>query len=82
MYVAQLNAAGRAVAANLGLHIVDSAAMSEGFTWQQRLQDCHHPSIMLQEASAHMCCVFFIHPLFLPNVQEVFNIYLNIIDRS
>jgi hypothetical protein len=43
-YVAQLNAAGRMAAQNLGMHVADFAVMADGFTWEQSLRDCHHPT--------------------------------------
>ncbi|GAX74967.1 hypothetical protein CEUSTIGMA_g2413.t1 [Chlamydomonas eustigma] len=43
-YVAQLNAAGRITANVLGMHEADFAVIAEGFTREQSLRDCHHPT--------------------------------------
>ena len=48
-YVAQLNAAGRAVSHELGLCLLDTAAIVEGLTEDQRLSDDSHPSNMVWE---------------------------------
>lgn len=48
-YVAQLNEAGRAVSQELGMCLLDTAAMATGLTENQRLSDDSHPSHMVWE---------------------------------
>jgi hypothetical protein len=50
-YIAQLNAAGRMVASMLGIHVADIEMMADGFTREQSLMDCHHPTSTLTRVS-------------------------------